>query len=851
MENRRIALRRHHHWERPLRARRRKPFYLRWWFYVPIGLLVLGVLAAGVSYQVVRFIYKGRADGYDLSQMSRMEAASILYDRNGAEFGTIFIQNRNPVSLDKVSPLMVKAVVAAEDNEFFQHGGVDYKGMLRAAISNWRKGRISQGASTVTQQLARNSFDLKEKSYQRKLVEVFLAQRIEQSFSKDQIMEMYLNRVYFGGGFYGVEAAARGYFGKSAAELDAGQCAMLAGLLKSPNKLSPWSDLADATGVRNFVLKRMNEMGFLSRQEYEQYSTDRLYVLKRTNPYKTSYAIDFIRQQAISALGFERAMNGGFRIYTTLDSTLQRAAERGLREHLAKIESAPGYRHETYAQYRQSTQVIEDRINKGNYALKMPEPRYLQGASVAFDNATGGILALVGGRDIRHSEYNRVIQARRPPGTAFTPFVFAAAYEKGIFPGQIVQDACIDNRFVMVGGATGILGEWGVEQAENEYEGSLTAREALARGKNAATVRLGFQVGLKDVKETAKKAGIASPLRDYANSFLGSSELTLEELTFAYITFAGSGARPKQPYMITRIAESDGSVVYQARPEKTKVLSPAAAFQVHAGLEDALRKGTGATAYTEHGLQDFPAAGKTGTAYNFTDTYFVGYTSAVTCGVWVGFDRPGRIYRGAFGKDLALPIWTKIMNAAAKEFPPKPFAAPSDLQPVEICRVSGLRATPKCPVEGTFPGVYQEYATAAEMPQIRCDVHGGGIRDYAKYYDENEWPRAVAAIDLSQVRPIAVASPPLLGFSDVYNAVRPGAKALDDESIPVARALPANGAADPEDALAETQAVQAAAAAGAEPAKEPEVRKAEAVSPLDAPIDTATIPVPPPAPINF
>lgn len=844
MEDRRIASR-HYSWERPVRVRRRKPFYRRWWFYVPIGLVILAVFGAGMTYQVVRFIYQGRADKFDLSQMSRMEAASVIYDRNGQEFGKIFIQNRNPVSLSKVSPLMVKAVVAAEDNDFSKHHGVDYKGILRAAISNWRKGRISQGASTVTQQLARNSFDLKERSYQRKLVEIFLAQRIEENFSKDQIMEMYLNRVYFGGGFYGVEAAARGYFGKSAAELDAGQCAMLAGLLKSPVNLSPWTDLTAATNARNFVLKRMNELGLLTREEYDRFVSDRLYVLKRTNPYKTSYAVDFIRQQAIAALGFERAMNGGFRIFTTLDSGLQRTAERALRDHLTRIEGVPGYSHENYAQYRESTRLIEERINQGNFALKMPEPRYLQGAVISFDNATGGILTLVGGRDIRHSEYNRVTQSRRPSGTAFTPFVFAAAYEKGIFPGEIVQDACIDNRYVMVGGATGILGEWGVERPDNAYDGAMTTREALARGKNAATVRLGLQVGLKDLKKTAARAGITSQVKDYANSYLGSSELTLEELTFGYLAFAGNGQRPKRSYMISKIMDSDGGTIYEAHPQKVEALTPPAAFQVHAGLEDALRKGTGAAAYSDYGLQNFPAAGKTGTAYNFTDTYFVGYTSAVTCGVWVGFDRPGRIYRGAFGKDLALPIWVKIMNASIAEFPPKPFARPDALKEVELCRSSGLLATPKCDHSLT----YTEYATAAQMPQIRCDVHGGGVRDYAKYYDENEWPRAVAAIDLAQIRPVAVASPSLLGLSDVYNAVRPGARSLDEESIPVARALPADGAADPAQAVAEAQAIQEAAAAAAE--KEPEVRKADPAGPLDSPIDTATIPVPPPAPIKF
>ncbi len=288
--------------------------------------------------------FERRAGEFDLTQLERMEAASVIYDRDGKELGKIFIQNRNPVSLDKVSPTMVKAVIAAEDNKFYEHDGVDYMGVIRAAIANYRRGKISQGASTVTQQLARNSFELRERTYQRKLVEMFLAHRIEQKFSKDKIMELYLNRVYFGSGFYGVEAAARGYFGRSAKDLTTGQCATLAGLLRSPQLLSPWNNKEGATLARNFVLKRMKEQRLISGEEYKEQVGLPLYAMKRTNPFKVSYAIDYIRQQAVSALGYRRAMNGGFRIYTTLDSKLQRTAEQSVRESLLGVEKRPEVR---------------------------------------------------------------------------------------------------------------------------------------------------------------------------------------------------------------------------------------------------------------------------------------------------------------------------------------------------------------------------------------------------------------------------------------------------------------------------------------------------------------------------
>jgi len=839
---------------------RRRPLYARKRLWIPVGILAGGAFAAWVAFGVISYKYEKRAEEFDLKQVGEMESASILFDRNGKEFGKLFIQNRQPVPLDQISPMLVKAVIAAEDNKFYEHNGVDYMGILRAAIANYRRGKISQGASTVTQQLARNSFELRERTYERKLVEMFLAWRIENQLTKERIMDLYLNRVYFGSGFYGAEAAARGYFGRPAKDLDIGQAAMLAGLLKSPQALSPWNNIEGATEARNFVLRRMREMGFITRDQYREQTEMRLYAVKRTNPFKVSYAVDLIRQQAIKALGFERAMNGGYRIDTTLDFEMQRTAERAVRDITSDLEGAPGYTHPTFAQYREATKGIEEAINKGNMSIKMPEPKYLQGAALAMENKTGGILAIVGGRDFKHSEYNRAVQGTRPAGTAFTPLVFASAYESGVFPGEIVQDACIDNRYVMVGGETGILGEWGVERPDNEYEGPMTTRDALVKGKNAATVRLGMQVGLDALKKTAAAAGITSPLREYANSFLGSSEVTLDQLTLAYTIFPNAGKRPEETHIIRRILDKEGKVIYEEPQRRVQAVSEEAAFQVHAGLADFMQRGSGAAA-AGLGLENFPVGGKSGTAYNYTDAYFFGYTSEVTCGVWVGFDKPTKIYRGAFGKDLALPIWTRIMNAAAKEFPPAPFVKPSGLQEVEICRVSGLLATPRCTLDlqdaggrisSSQPLSYKEYATPAQAPQIRCDIHGGGVRNYAKQYDEAGWPRAAAAVDLSTVRPVAVQAPTLLGFNDVYQSIRPGMETLEDGTIPVAKAIAV--AKEPEGGSggeAAPVSQEAAPALAPVAAAEPEVRKAEEVTPLDSPLDKPILQLPPPAPMDF
>ena len=590
---------------------------------MPAFLLIAGVVAGLAVYGWMVSEFSAKAASFDLEKLPKMESASIILDRSGQQIGKIFIQNRLPIAYEQIPKEMVNAVVAEEDNRFFEHHGVDYFGVLRAAVSNYRQGRVKQGASTVTQQLARNSFDLKERSYRRKLLEMFVAQRIEDHLSKEKIMELYLNRVYFGSGFYGVESAARGYFGKPAKDLSVGECAMLAGLLKSPNALSPWNNLKGAKRVRDFVLTRMREMRLISREEYQGALESSLSVRKRTNPNRVSYAIDLVRQQAIAALGFDRAMNDGVRIYTTLDGHLLQLAEKALRSNLEAVEKRPGYNHLTYEGYRQANQKTEAAAQRGE-PVTLPAPGYLQGAVLAVDNATGGILAVAGGRDFLHSEYNRAIQGRRPPGTLFTPMVAAAAYAKGIFPGDPVDDACIDNRFVMIGGDNGILGEWGVESADNDYEGPMPSHEAVARGKNAAVVRLGFKTGLDDLGKLCNDAGIRSPLRDVANAYLGSSEMSLDELTLAYTSFSGQGTRPAKLFTISSITDQEGGLLYENSSSRLPVLPPQAAYQVHTVLQDALFKSCAREAGVLGLSTNMPLAGKSGTSYDFTDLWFVG-----------------------------------------------------------------------------------------------------------------------------------------------------------------------------------------------------------------------------------
>jgi 1A family penicillin-binding protein len=725
---------------------------------------------------------KAQARTFDLNKLEQMESASVILDRNGKIFGQIYVENRETVPYEQLSPDLINAVVAVEDAKFYQHHGYDLLGIIRAALKNVTAGHVRQGASTITQQLARNSFSLKERTFRRKLLEIFLAQRIEEQFGKQKIMELYLNRIYFGGGLYGAEAAARGYFGKSARDMSLAECATLAGLIKSPNRLSPWSDRANSREVRDYALDRMRDLGFISRERCAAARAEQIVIGSRQNAQGQTYAVDYIRQQVIAAVGWDRAMNEGFRIHTTIDVDLQKVAEDSLRAHLEAVEQHPDYNHQTYSAYAASFR----KAKANGTTSDQPAPEYLQGAVIGLNNATGDILVLVGGRDFEHNQYNRALQARRPAGTAMLPFVYAAAFEKGMYVGSLVEDSPLDNRAVMIGGTTGILGEWGPESAENRYEGAMTARQALAKSKNGASIRVGMNAGVDTVLQLCSAAGIHSPLRPYPATFLGSSEVTLAELGLAYTIFPNGGWRPNTPHILERIEEKDGTLVWDGKQESIRklVIKPETAYEVHSCLADALQSGTGKAAFTQFGLKKMPAAGKTGTAYDFTDALFAGYDSNFTCAVWAGFDKPQRVYRGAFGRELALPIWVDVMNAAAKSYPPREIKEPAGLKRIEICSRSGLLATDNCyDTVKTANGdtvqrrtTYTEIATPSQAPTESCNVHGEPRARLAREFSSSDLPRAALAVNLSEVAPIEIRSPTLVADKDPYNSLKPTLK---------------------------------------------------------------------------
>ncbi len=756
----------------------KKRWYRRWWFVIPVCTLLIGGIVGAVLFARLKSEYEAKAKHFDYSQLEEMESATTVIDRNGAIMGRISIKNRETVPFAEFSPALITAVIGAEDTRFRDHAGVDYKGVVRAVYENWRAGTGRQGASTLTQQLARNTFPeqlpAEDRTKERKILEMFVAREIEARCSKDKILELYLNRVYFGSGFFGAEAAAKGYFGKSAKGLSLSESAMLAALLRSPEKLAPWRNYSTCIGERNRVLNRLLEAKLISREEYDTAFSDEPQIKNKRPMHQDNYAADMIYQQVLKIVGKDRALGDGLKIYTTVDNELQKKAEELIRGQLLAIERHEGYEHPTYADFDAKFKAAKGSLL--NADGKKIEPEYLQGAVAMLDNKDGGIIALVGGRDFGHSQLNRATQVEMPPGTAFKPLVYAAGFEKGLFPGTAVNDAVMDNTRVMIGGTTGFLGEWGPEIADNRYEGIISARTALVKSKNAATVHFGMKTGIKEVLALADKAGISDELAAYPKTYLGGSEVSPMDLTLSYVMFAKNGVRPSEPYIIKRIEDKEGKVLFEEKPETEQAIRATTAYEIHTCLADVLERGTAERANSEMGLKKYPMAGKTGTAYNFTDLWFVGYSSEITTGVWIGFDqqrgKPKQsIYRGAFSKDLALPVWAELMKHSVAKYPPQPIQQPPGIIRVEICAHSGELATDKCLADG-IRTTYHEICTEAQAPKYPCPVHTGFIvqPNSTAPVDPNAPLRPTKIfMDTDNFKAIAMKEPTVVGV-DPYNS---------------------------------------------------------------------------------
>ncbi len=798
------------------------PFYRRGWFSALVALFILGVVAAFGVYSVIVAPLRRDAEKFDLEELKKLESASIIFDRNGDEMSRLYVLNRTPVPITDVPQHFIDALVAQEDSRYFKHDGVDYIGLARAVKENLSAGQVTQGASTITQQLARQTFQLLEKSYKRKILEAFIAQRIEKHFSKPEILELYLNRIFFGLNFYGVQAAARGYFGKDVKELTIEESATICGLIKSPNNIQPLRNPQRALKERNYVLDRMAAEGTLTAEDAARLKKKPLVTAPQTSDPRLSYVFDAVRREVVNIVGEERASIGGFRIYTSIDQDLQKTTETALSKQMAEVEKRPGYEHQTFEQFRSIISDYRARMKRGEIdpSTPKPMPEYLQAAALMIDNKDGSILAMVGGRDFGDSQFNRATDGVRPVGTAFTPLVYAAAFSsQGLYPGTKVDDAPLDNRRVMIGGLTGILGEWGAEVADPKWsQAPMSSREALVQGRNSATVRLGERVGVPMVKQVAQKAGITSEMRDYPSTFLGASEARLSEMCLAYSNFPTLGNRPQKLNLIQRITDSQGKAVFQiaaSELQTSQSMDPIAAYQTHTCLVDALHRGTGSPAVTDYKLGDFPAGGKTGTHYEFKDLWFLGYTSSITCGVWAGFDKQKTIYPGAFSNRVLLPAWVGMVNASTARYTPQEIAPPQTAERVEICQRSGMRATDYCyekvkdaaGVEKSVRATYFEYIRVGTPLEGFCPAHTGeGLpREIAQFQHQNSFgietaPMIADASKWFHIEPIRMQALTVIG-DDPYASEQaiPRARPVNDDGTPVRKALPVDAVNETKD----------------------------------------------------
>ena len=680
-----------------------------WRFGIAFTLLLLVV---GSIVGVVVF-YAVWAQTFDLKKVGEMPERNTVFDVDGKIYSRLAGANRLIVPLNEVSPHFINALVAREDTRFFKHGGLDPRGVARAVLRNITSSSVKEGASTITQQLARNSLPLGGRTLRRKMLEAMVALRLERQFTKEQILELYVNRIYFGSGCYGIETASQAYFGKNASKLNLSEAAVLAGLIRSPNRFSPLRNPEAAAVERNSVLDRMLDLKQISARDAEQARAAKVTSNpKRLPQIQENYAMDAVQRDLNILLTPEQIDFGGLYIYTTLDPTVQRAAEQSLEAHLHKVESQRGFRHPSKASYRPPAEGEDS---------AMP---YLEGAVVVIDNASGGIRALVGGRDYEQSKFNRALApANRQVGSSFKPFVYALAFSRGLLPGGFIDDGPIQPGEIRGGG------NWTPGNSDNTYNGVQPASYGLIHSRNTMSVRIGDLAGPDEVQKTATQLGLGDSIPNGPATYLGAFETNLKDLTTAYTVFPNGGAR-KQTYIIERIDDQDQNPIYRAAHVTAPGIDPGAAWMTSQVLEQVMSRGTGATARSL-GFKS-PAAGKTGTTNDYKDAWFLGYTTALTCGVWVGFDQPQTIMAQGYGAALALPVWANVMSKAAQRYPPQDFTPTVPLSRVMACANSNQLATDACLEAGAG---YEITLPTDKVPTTACTVHGGLQTQLAQGFD--------------------------------------------------------------------------------------------------------------------
>lgn len=726
-------------------------------------LVVGGIAGVMVYHELAKDLPRpGELGEYQTSLVTK------VYANDGELIADFFVEKRFLIPLDEIPLHVRQATIAAEDGRFYTHSGIDSVGVLRALWVNYRAGGVKEGASTLTQQVARMLFLNRERTLGRKLREGILAYRIERQFSKDQILEMYLNNIFYGHNVYGIEAAAQVYFGKAAKDLTLPEGALIAGLPRAPNRYSPLKDLKLCIQRRNYVLRRMVEEGYITAEQ-EQYATKEPVQLHESKPQakKAPYFVEYVRQYLEDTYGANALYRGGFQVYTTLDTRLQQVAEQTLQQGLLTMDKRHGYhgpkrrltltgnpstdgplidaatrpadgalpirqgellpavvlrvgtadaqvaikdgrgtiRQESFAWARatdlqqdyddrkslslrellQRGDIIQVRVErvdptgKAHGLLFEPDPG-VQGALLTMEVGTGHVLAMVGGYDFSKSQFNRATQALRQPGSAFKPVIYAAAIEAGMTPATVIVDAPM-----VVEIAKGQ--EWRPENYSQRFYGPTTLRTALTHSRNVVTVKVLEKIGIPRTLAYARRMGITSPLAPYLSLALGSSDVTLVELTTAYGVFANGGMHVP-PVFITKIVNTQGKVIEEHLPEAHRAMDAEVAYTITSMLEDVVERGTGKPVRA----LGRPVAGKTGTTNDFRDAWFMGYTPEFVTGVWLGVDDRTTLGHGETGGRAASPIWLAFMQEALRDAPITDFAIPPGIRFVRTDAVKGTPA---------------------------------------------------------------------------------------------------------------------------------------------------------------
>lgn len=667
---------------------------------------------AGFAYASWAMVCRaGRCPPADALSAYEPRQTSKLYAADGRFIAELGIERRTIVQLKDIPPLVRNAFVVTEDKRFYRHAGVDWKRVPGALLTDIRNRNFSEGFSTLTMQLARNIFPERissEKSLVRKLKEIKVARAIEQKYSKDKILELYLNQINLGNGAYGIETAAQRYFGKSVKDLNVAEAATLAAIPKGPARYNPRLFPDRAIERRNTIIALMRDAGVINAADA---SEARAYPLRLATRVETGeiapYYVEWIREQLDDKFG-KQLYEQGLKVYTTLDLDLQSAAERALERQLRAIESGRygPYPHISYERYTAQA-GSGDQSQAGNSP-------YLQGAFIAMDPRTGAIRALIGGRDFDDSKFDRATQAVRQPGSTFKPIVYADAIHNGRPLSYTLDDSPLT---VEMPGSP----PWTPKNFEPDFAGKIPMRRALYQSRNVPTIRLGMELGVQSVIDEARAFGLTTPIPGYPSIFIGAADVLPIEMVSAYTTFATLGTRA-QPTAIIRVEDQKGTTLWEPEPTTVSVLSPEEAWLMVSVMKDVVQRGTAAGSVGA--VFHYPAGGKTGTTNDGTDVWYIGYTSDLVAGVWMGFDRPKKIKANAQGGILAAPAWTSFMNEVYRRKPaPRDWPMPPDLVVKQVDVSTNMLATPYCPREV----VANEFYIPGTDPVQECTVHGGGL----------------------------------------------------------------------------------------------------------------------------